>query len=575
MAGTRQHGPRDGGSEIESRRGADGGDARAGTTDEPDGADERIELVAEPIRYRRTPLAALLVVALIPAIGLYVLTRWADGRADEYEASRDALAAAERRAPDPGLLEPDLEGSIDDALTGAPTPGVGDDTSIDDEPVGVDAGSALLDTRVFDYRRAPDAIATIVAARRLAAEVEPVFAFLDPTSCAAVSASGVTVASFNADVPVIPASVQKLVVAAVALDVLGPDHRFATSVAVPPPLDGEVAGDVFLIGGGDPLLTSDDFPILDDPRPAFGTTSLDVLADAVVAAGVTRIRGSVIGDGTRYDDEFVVDTWGEGIAGVDAGPYDALLVNDARVRGISSRLDDPNEAAAREFVRLLGERGIVVDTGWGSGAASTLVPVVGTVESEPLATVVAEMLTTSDNNTAEMLLKELGVVAQGNGSRAAGLAVLRDRLTAWGIDLDGITLVDGSGLSTGNRLTCAAVLELLQRFRGTALDAGLAVAGRSGTLLDEFTESPVLGRLRAKTGTLSNQPFDVDPPAVKALAGYVDADTDSALEFVVIANSADVSEPTRYRPLWSAFGDRFATYPDGPGSSDLRPSVDG
>ncbi|MEM9746917.1 MAG: hypothetical protein AAF945_09510, partial [Actinomycetota bacterium] len=146
MAGTRHHGPR--------------GGTAGHDTEETDAPDERIELVAEPIRYRRTPLAALLVVALLPAIGLYVLTRWADGRADEYEASRDALAAAERRAPDPGLLEPDLEGSIDDALTGAPTPGDGDGTSIDGEPVDVNAGSALLDTRVFDYRRAPDAIAT-------------------------------------------------------------------------------------------------------------------------------------------------------------------------------------------------------------------------------------------------------------------------------------------------------------------------------------------------------------------------------------------------------------------------------
>ncbi len=87
---------------------------------------------------------------------------------------------------------------------------------------------------------------------------------------------------------------------------------------------------MFLIGGGDPLLTSEDYPIEDDRLPAFDTTSLDRLADAFVANGVTRITGTVIGDGTRYDDEFSVDSWADGVAGTEAGPYDALLVNDAR-----------------------------------------------------------------------------------------------------------------------------------------------------------------------------------------------------------------------------------------------------
>ena len=54
-------------------------------------------------------------------------------------------------------------------------------------------------------------------------------------------------------------------------------------------------------------------------------------------------------DGSRYDDEFTVDSWASGIAGVDAGPYDALLVNDARVRG-----PEP-QPAVLEAVRLAGQ----------------------------------------------------------------------------------------------------------------------------------------------------------------------------------------------------------------------------
>ena len=72
---------------------------------------------------------------------------------------------------------------------------------------------------------------------------------------------------------------------------------------------------------------------------------------------MTRINGSVLGDGSRYDDEYEVDSWGEGVAGVEAGPYDALIVNDSRTVGRSGKQPDPNEAAAREFVRLLGSVG--------------------------------------------------------------------------------------------------------------------------------------------------------------------------------------------------------------------------
>ena len=119
-----------------------------------------------------------------------------------------------------------------------------------------------------------------------------------------------------------------------------------------------VAGDLYLVGGGDPLLTSDAYPVENDLNPVTNPTSLDALADAVVAAGVQRVEGAVVGDATRYDDEWYVPSWSADIRGIEAGPYDALLVNDARVTGDPQRADDPAEAAAREFTQLLDERGV-------------------------------------------------------------------------------------------------------------------------------------------------------------------------------------------------------------------------
>ncbi|WP_040494687.1 D-alanyl-D-alanine carboxypeptidase/D-alanyl-D-alanine endopeptidase [Ilumatobacter nonamiensis] len=533
-------------------------DLRTDPDDDALWSDDRIDIVAEPLRYARGPLIALVLIAIVPTIGLLVLNRWADETADEYEASGNA-----------SVLEADLRGAV-----------VPESTVPGDDPVGAedDTGSGtapVLATGVLDYRRTPAPIAAEASAAELGRAVDPLLGFIGPESCASVAVDGVVATSSNPNLPVIPASNQKLLVALAALDVLGADHTFTTTVNAPPPSDGEIEGDIYLIGGGDPLLTSSDYPVAEfDSLPVTTPTPFESLADDLVAAGVTRVRGAVVGDGTRYDDEFVVPGWAEGIAYNDAGPYDALMVNDSRVAGNDGGESDPNEAAAQEFVRLLDDRGIQVDNGWTSGAAGPDVPVVATITSAPLSDVVIEMLLNSDNNTAEMLVKEIGVADSATGTRGAGLDAMVRSLEAQGVPLDGVVLRDGSGLSAANRVTCAAVLEVLQAGQGGPIDAGLPIAGVTGTLSDEFQDSPMLGRLRAKTGTLDNPPVEEDPPAVKALAGYVDpvaGPGPGTIQFVLIANSPDVTDVETYRGLWSVLGERLATYPAGPTTDSLGP----
>ncbi len=496
----------------------------------------RVDVVTGPVRYRWTPLLGLIALAMIPVVALSALVVWSDGQADEHEAAVDGNAAG--------------------PVPAAPS---------------VSAVTPALTTSVLSYRRAPESMADVGNDNRLSESMDQLAAFIDERSCLAVSVDGRPVTAHNVDAAVIPASTQKLFVAAVALDVLGADHRFTTTVQAAPAVDGVIEGDLFLVGGGDPLLVSTDFPTDGDRFAEFNTTPLDDLADAVVAAGVTAIRGSVVGDGSRYDDEFVNPAWGADVAFVEAGPYDALVVNDSRVRGRSGRERDPNVAAAREFARLLTERGVRISNGWESGLTDPALPVVATVESQTLDAVIAEMLTTSDNDTAEMLVKELGVADGGVGTVNAGLDVVTRTLGSWGVPMEGVKLVDGSGLSSENRATCGAVLAVLQRSEGTAVANGLPVAGRSGTLEDAFVGTTMEGRLRAKTGTLGNPPVDLDPPAAKGLAGYLGATSGDTIEFVMILNSPDIDEPENYAAFWLALGERLDSYPDGPALSTVGP----
>ncbi len=488
-----------------------------------------------PVRYRRGPLVGLIVLALVPVAALAALLVWSDAQADEHEAA----AETEKFEPPPA------------AATAEPT--------------------ARLTTSMAAYRRVPAALAQLGADNELAIAMEQLAAFVDDRSCLAVSVDGRTVGSWNGDVAVIPASTNKLLIAGAAIELLGADHRYTTSVAAPPAAGGVVDGDVYLVGGGDPLLVAGGFPLDDDAADTAATTSLDALADAVVDSGITTIRGAVVGDATRYDDEYVNPTWAAGIAYVDAGPIGGLVVNDGRTVGRSSRQTDPGEAAAREFARLLRERGVAVSDGWEAGVVEPGTPLLASIESAPLATIVADMMTRSDNDTAEMLVKEIGVVGAGSGTTPAGLEVLDTTVRSWGAPMENAVLADGSGLSANNRLTCDTLVAVLDHLAGTPAVEGLAVAGRSGTLIDEFLGSPVEGRLVAKTGTLTNPPADADPPEVKALVGSLEADNGDLLEFALVLNGPGYVTTDGYVGYWSALAERLAAHPTGPDIALLGP----
>ena len=478
------------------------------------------------------PVAVLVALALVPALVLAAAWRWADGRA---------------------------AGSVD------PVPATSS-TAVATPP------APALATPLQSLRRTPTALARDLNLERFRSDVAPLLAAVNERSCVSVGLDGIDVGATNAALAVIPGSVMKLVVAAAALEVLGESFTYTTRV-LGTVAGGVVQGDLYLVGGGDPLLSGDWYASSNLERfPVFGTTSLDQLADQVVAAGVTSISGAVLGDGSRYDDEWFAPGWGVGVAGLGGGPYDALLVNDSRVQGEDLRADDPNAAGARELARMLAARGVTIAGGSDSGTAPAGTPEITSVASQPLPVVLAEMLTNSDNNTAELVTKEIGLAAAGQGTRAAGLEAMRSLLASWGLDLTSVVLADGSGLSLDNRLTCAALMEVLRRTGAdTPIGQGLAIAGQTGTLADVFEGSAVDGRMRAKTGTLNNPPFDADPPAVKALAGYLPVDGGGEVEFALVLNGATISDQSEYRPVWDLLAQVLASYPSGPGPDVLGP----
>ena len=365
------------------------------------------------------------------------------------------------------------------------------------------------------------------AARGWARALDPIWA-ATPGGCLTVTAGDRVLYEANPDGPVVPASVTKLLTAVAALDGLGGDTRLRTVVrASAAPANGVVPGDLWLVGGGDPVLGTTAWVAGSDPQPPL-VTSLDALADRVIAAGVRRVEGRIVGDDSRYDADRYVDSWpARLIVDGEAGPLSALAVNDGF--GVWGHpgvpFTDPPRDAAVLFANLLRARGVEISGPPASGVAPPGV-VLAAIDSPTVGELVGAMLRDSDNGTAELLVKELGLRQSGQGSTTAGVRAVDELLRAAGLPVEGSAIADGSGLSDAARLTCRLVSALLAARTGD-LQPRLAVAGRNGTLAKRFSTGPVAGRLRAKTGSLDG---------VAALAGYADNADGSALSFAYVIN---------------------------------------
>ncbi len=407
----------------------------------------------------------------------------------------------------------------------------------------VPADPAAAGTPVFSARRVPALTQSLAATPGLADDLDAVVAAGPPDVCLQVSVAGRTLYATGSDRSLVPASNQKVLTADLVLRVLGPDHRFTTTVVGSLDRNGTVTGDLYLVGGGDPVLRTRAYDAYfgDD---AGGATSIEELADAVVAAGVHRVTGSVVGDESRYDTLRGVPSWPDDryLRQHQLGPLSALSLNQGfrsfpaeySDEGLAELVpaDDPATFAAATFGDLLAERGVQVDGPPRAGGAPTTAPTIAAVDSPPLADVVGQLLNRSDNQISELLVKEAGVLGGGGGTTADGLAVLWDALIAAGLPDTGVGIHDGSGLGYDNRLTCGLLATVLSEAGpGSDIDRGLAVAGETGTLRERFTDDAVRGRLRAKTGSLNE---------VTSLSGFASPDDAPEVVFSYIANGAVV-----------------------------------
>jgi serine-type D-Ala-D-Ala carboxypeptidase/endopeptidase (penicillin-binding protein 4) len=382
------------------------------------------------------------------------------------------------------------------------------------------SSAPVVQAPVFSARRLPEVLRAGVARQHLGTSIDTTLA--DPaltnalnSSCVVIEIGGGIVAARTPERQVLPASTMKTLTAAAVLARIDPAEKFITEVRVKTaPKNGILNGDLWLVGGGDPLLETLEYTNSQQHDPA-SATSFDRLVADIVASGVSQVSGGVIGDARRYDDERTRATWKKNyVSDGEVGPIGGLMVDDnfSVMNARKTRVAATNAPAdAAQLLRAKLElAGVTFGTpSIGADAsmpkATEAAPVVlASIASIPVGEVVREMLSWSDNTTAEMLVKELGFRSTGKGSWSDGLAAVQGSLRAQGVDVKGLNMVDGSGLDRANRVTCDVLLSTVrsQRVDGPFF-RGLSVMGEYGTLRKRLRGTAAQGAVHAKTGSLN------------------------------------------------------------------------
>lgn len=322
--------------------------------------------------------------------------------------------------------------------------------------------------------------------------------------------------SYQADKLYRPASIQKVMTAVTALEELGPDHSFNTTLyhtgTITP--DSLLKGNLYVVGGFDPLLNHLD---------------MEAFAQSVAQSGIRHIEGGLIGNAALKDSL----KWGSGWCWDDGMPI------------LTPLLSERTDSFLVHLRRALLVQGVTVadttDTLVAQAPDSLLTQIA--VCRRPLTQIMDRMMKKSDNLHAEAVFYQLAAFYAKRPYATArdGARMISRLIRQVGHQPTRYSMADGSGVSLYNYLSPRLMADVLRHaYRHPAiyrhLKQALPVAGIDGTLKNRMKRTPAYRRVFAKTGTLTG---------VTSLAGYAIAPNGHTLAFVIINQNILTPRPAR------------------------------
>lgn len=408
--------------------------------------------------------------------------------------------------------------------------------------------------------------------------------------------TGETVASYTPERCATPASITKLLTTATALELLGDDFRFTTTVAYDGTFaNGTIDGNVYIVGGGDPSLGS---------KHVNDNYFLNRWCQQMKALGVRRITGNIVADASLYDIESVPPKWtwedmgnyyGAGVFGLSV--YDNTLnilmrsgadgtqptilnvtpqitglqlfnyaksnhteMDSAYVYGmpydnrrwivgavpanrgqflLKGDIPNPPLCVAEHFAAQLRTYGIAVEGTYTDRSDSKLPrTTLFTHHSEPLSELCKITNFMSNNNYAEHIFRQLAARPNATASNNAAIDAEKRFWRARGVNFQGISINDGSGLSPMDGFSAEFLNKiLLLMFRSPNYQTflhSIPIAGREGTV-KPFLRNNTTAEVHAKSGSMSG---------VQSYAGYIVKGA-KTYTFCIIVNNFDTRRQVR------------------------------
>ena len=396
---------------------------------------------------------------------------------------------------------------------------------------------------------------------------------------------------FRSNFPTIPASTMKTVTTSTALELLGGDYKFKTTLEYDGELteNGVLYGNLYICGNGDPTLGSSK---LGDEL------FLHKWIEEIKLAGIKKIHGNIIADNSRYDDKGINQHWqwedlgnyyGAGAYGIsykdntytiqintkEKGTEaeivkispdisDINFVNELKITNIKSDsvyifgaprsnerllcgelpanksnilvegdIPQPGKLLANDLKKELINNKIRVRGDVYEIFEKTCTPrnVIYTHFSPELREIVKAINVPSNNHYAEHLFRHLSLKNDSVASTDGAINVIKNYWKQKSLPIDQLFMMDGSGLSPVNAVSAKFLVELLTYMNksknNTDFRNSLPIAGLTGTAKILLDKTRLEGKVRAKSGTISR---------VRCYTGYLD-DGNKKWAFAILVNN--------------------------------------
>lgn len=344
--------------------------------------------------------------------------------------------------------------------------------------------------------------------------------------------SGKELLSFHSSLPLIPASIMKSVTTATLLEEVGPNYKYNTPVYMLGRLNGDVLdGNLLVEASGDPSINT-----VYEPHTADFVAEI---VDALKMKSVKKITGSIEIDESRFPGYVINPGWSQGDLkyAYGTGSHGFNFEDNASGR---SAVRNPSNVFISRLKQTLRNEGISI--------SDTLVNargekhILGEHHSATIDEIMRSCMMRSDNQFAESMLRLVGDKLGKNGSTVEGVAKMTDFWKRRRVNMEGVKICDGSGLSRSNRVTARFMADMLKSMADNPYYASFfPLAGMEGTLKKFLADTPLEGYLAMKTGSMRG---------IQCYAGYK-LDEDYAPTHIVVAIMNDMTDGAAARSALS------------------------